>query len=306
MKKIFASIVVLSSIYLYLTYTISPKWSKLFHFSDTMYLFKHQVIYTLIGFITFLIFIEVKSSIWFNRVGALLFILSSVLLISMCFLPAYLVPIIDGKKLYILFGRIHIYPMLFFMLGSIWFMSYIYSTKTLKEFRLYTVGLILVSGLFTLLFHDYKMFLFLELVLIFLLFYTTGFNKYIIGSIAGISLLLGLFIVEAPHRILRLKNWLSSFGSYDVSKTLLEFNTLSLFIVLVFLFLIFSIIKKESKTKESQFFALSVVVVFTISLALNILTLFGFLPVAPPSLYFFDYGLSITLVSYMMIGMLVL
>jgi cell division protein FtsW (lipid II flippase) len=271
-----------------------------------MYLFKHQVIYTLIGFITFLIFIEVKSSIWFNRVGALLFILSSVLLISMCFLPAYLVPIIDGKKLYILFGRIHIYPMLFFMLGSIWFMSYIYSTKTLKEFRLYTVGLILVSGLFTLLFHDYKMFLFLELVLIFLLFYTTGFNKYIIGSIAGISLLLGLFIVEAPHRILRLKNWLSSFGSYDVSKTLLEFNTLSLFIVLVFLFLIFSIIKKESKTKESQFFALSVVVVFTISLALNILTLFGFLPVAPPSLYFFDYGLSITLVSYMMIGMLVL
>jgi len=314
MRTIISTAVLLSVVYLYLIYSISPQWSSLFGFSDAMHLLKNQFIYLLVGFGIFVLFMKLKSSIEFDKMGIFIFSISMVMLLSMFLLPNSIVPVVDEKKLYIIFGSLHIYPMLFFLMGTLWFINYIHNSQNTKNFSLIIVGLIFLSGFFTLSFHDYGMFLLLEMVLIFLLFYVNGFSKYFVGSIAGVIVTITAFIVAAPHRLSRLQRWLDSSDVAAIQNPLdLEslvlltkyFGTISLVLLVVFfLFFIYQIVKKVSFSEKDKLFVIGIAVSFTISLLLNLLNIFGLLPVTPPPLYFFDYGLSITVVSYFMIAML--
>ena len=314
MRTIISTAVLLSVVYLYLIYSISPQWSSLFGFSDAMHLLKNQLIYLLVGFGIFVLFMKLKSSIDFDKMGIFIFSISMVMLLSMFLLPNFIVPVVDEKKLYIVFGSLHIYPMLFFVFGTLWFINYIHNSQNTKNFNLIIVGLIFLSGFFTLSFHDYGMFLLLEMVLIFLLFYVNGFSKYFVGSIAGVIVTITAFIVAAPHRFSRLQRWLDSSDVAAIQNPLdLEslvlltkyFGTISLVLLVVFfLFFIYQVVKKVSFSEKDKLFVIGIAVSFTISLLLNILNIFGLLPVTPPPLYFFDYGLSITVVSYFMIAML--
>ena len=314
MRTIISTAVLLSVVYLYLIYSISPQWSSLFGFSDAMHLLKNQFIYLLVGFGIFVLFMKLKSSIEFDKMGIFIFSISMVMLLSMFLLPNSIVPVVDEKKLYIIFGSLHIYPMLFFLMGTLWFINYIHNSQNTKNFSLIIVGLIFLSGFFTLSFHDYGMFLLLEMVLIFLLFYVNGFSKYFVGSIAGVIVTITAFIVAAPHRLSRLQRWLDSSDVAAIQNPLdLEslvlltkyFGTISLVLLVVFfLFFIYQVVKKVSFSEKDKLFVIGIAVSFTISLLLNLLNIFGLLPVTPPPLYFFDYGLSITVVSYFMIAML--
>ena len=314
MRTIISTAVLLSVVYLYLIYSISPQWSSLFGFSDAMHLLKNQFIYLLVGFGIFVLFMKLKSSIEFDKMGIFIFSISMVMLLSMFLLPNSIVPVVDEKKLYIIFGSLHIYPMLFFLMGTLWFINYIHNSQNTKNFSLIIVGLMFLSGFFTLSFHDYGMFLLLEMVLIFLLFYVNGFSKYFVGSIIGVIVAIATFTVTAPHRLLRLQSWFNSSGivatqnPLDLGSLVLltkYFGTISLvLLVVLFLFFIYQIVKKVSLSEKDRLFVVGITVSFIISLLLNLLNVFGLLPVTPPPLYFFDYGLSITAVSFLMIGML--
>ena len=314
MRTIISTAVLLSVVYLYLIYSISPQWSSLFGFSDAMHLLKNQFIYLLVGFGIFVLFMKLKSSIEFDKMGIFIFSISMVMLLSMFLLPNSIVPVVDEKKLYIIFGSLHIYPMLFFLMGTLWFINYIHNSQNTKNFSLIIVGLMFLSGFFTLSFHDYGMFLLLEMVLIFLLFYVNGFSKYFVGSIIGVIVAIATFTVTAPHRLLRLQSWFNSSGivatqnPLDLGSLVLltkYFGTISLvLLVVLFLFFIYQIVKKVSLSEKDRLFVVGIAVSFTISLLLNLLNVFGLLPVTPPPLYFFDYGFSITVVSYFMIAML--
>jgi len=314
MRTIISTSVLLSVAYLYLVYIVSPEWSTLFGFSDTMHLFKNQFVYLFVGLGILVLIMKLKSSSWANKIGMSILTLSIVMLVSMFFLPTSLVPQIDSKIRYLVLGEVHIYPMLFFTFGMLWFINYIQNSQTAKNFSLIIIGLMFLSGFFTFAFHDYGMFLLLEMVLIFLLFYINGFSKYFIGSIIGVIVTIVAFVVAAPHRLSRLQSWLAS-SDVVATQNPLDLGSLSLlskqfsivsllFIMALFLFLIYQIIKKMYFNEKYKLFVVGIVIVVTISLGLNLLHVFGFLPVAPPPLYFFDYGLSITIVSYVMIGML--
>jgi len=314
MKTIISTAVLLSVVYLYLIYSISPQWSSLFGFSDAMHLLKNQFIYLLLGFGILVLVLKLKSPSWFDKIGLSIFMLSIIMLVSMFFLPTSLAPQIDSKIIYLVLGGVHIYPMLFFTFGMLWFINYIHNSQNAKNFSLIVIGLMLLSGFFTLSFHDYGMFLLLEIVLIFLLFYINGFSKYFVGSSIGVIVAIATFIVTAPHRLSRLQSWLAS-SDVVVIQNPLDLGSLSLLtkyfgtiplvlLVVLFSFFIYQIMKQVSFNERYRLFNAGIVASFTISLVLNLLNIFGLLLVSPPPLYFFDYGLSITVVSYLMIGML--
>lgn len=314
MRTLISIAVLLSVTYLYLVYSVSPEWSTLFGFSDAMHLLKNQFIYLLVGFGVLVFVLKLKSPSWFDKIGMFLFGSSIIMLFSMFFLPNSLVPVVDEKKLYIVMGSLHIYPMFFFSLGMLWFTNYVHNSQIAKNFSLIMIGAIFLSGFFALSFHDYGMFLLLETVLIFLLFYTNGFSKYFVGSIIGVIVAIAAFIVTAPHRLSRLQSWLASSdvvatqNPLDLGSLVLlskYFGTISLVLTVVFFsFFIYQIVKKVSFSEKYRLFNVGVIATITISLGFNLLNVFGLLPVTPPQLYFFDYGLSITVVSYLMISML--
>jgi len=314
MRIIISTAVLLSVTYLYLIYRVSPEWGTLFDFSDAMHLLKNQFIYLFVGFGILVFALKFKSPSLFNKIGLSVFILSIVMLVSMFFLPTSLVPQIDSKIIYIVLGGLHIYPILFFTFGMLWFINYLHISQNGKNFSLIIIGLMFLSGFFTLSFHDYGMFLLLEMVLISLLFYINGFSKYLIGSIIGVVVAIAAFIVTAPHRLSRLQSWLAhsdvvaSQNNLDIDSLVLltkYFGTISLVLIVVFFsFFIYQIVKKVSFDEKYKLFTIGIVASFAISLVLNLLNVFGLLPVASPPLYFFDYGLSITVISYLMIGML--
>jgi len=314
MKQIISIATLLSIAYLYLIYTISPMWSDLFSFSDEMYLLKKQFMYLLFGLSIVVFLIRLKSSILFDRIGLLVFSLSTIMLISMVFLPNSMVPLIDAKKLYIVLGGIYIYPMLFFILGIVWFINYLHDFLSIKKLNFSVMGIMLISGAISLSFHDYGGFLLLEVLLMFLLFYISGINKYFFGSILGIVLTIIVFILTSPHRLSWFQSWLYSSDKVviknplDLGSLLLIINELGMvfviFIVAFFLFLIYFIIRENIVIKKYKLFIVGISITILISLVLNIVNIFGYLPFVSFPLYFFDYGFSITVVSYLMIGML--
>ena len=317
MKTIISIILLLSTIYLYLIYGVSSQWSSKFAYSDSIYLLEKQLLYLLFGLITVAIFMRVKSLksvVWFNRVGVSVFSLSLLMLLSMFFIPNSLAPVVDAQKLYIVLGGISIYPILFFAFGIVWLVNYLHNTTNIKNLNLTIIVVVVLSGFCTLSFHDYGMFLLLELLLVFLLFYINGVSKYLFGTIISIVLGVTFFILTSPHRLSRLQSWMGSLDPITTQNplsfsglTLLTNHfgvVISIFIVLLFGILIFSIIKRVTFNEKNKLFIVGVGSIFAISLGLNLMSLFGFLPVNPPPLFFFDYGLSLTVVSYLMIAML--
>ena len=314
MKKIISISALLSFVYLYLIYTIAPEWSKLFGFSDGMYLLKKEFVYLLIGFGIFAICSRMKSAVWFDIVGRITFGASVVMLLSMFFLPTSLVPLISAKRLYISIFGVYLYPMLFYIFGIVWLTNYLNTHLSTKNLNLSILGLMIFSAFIGLSFHDYGAFILLETLLAFLLFYINGINKYFIGSVVGVLLTITLFILISPHRLSRLENWMHSL---DVATTNnpLEICSLSslnnhfgifslMSVTALFLILIYFMIRKVSTDEKHKLFIVGIIATLTISLGLNILGFFGLLPVSPPPLYFFEYGLSIAIVSYFMIAML--
>jgi len=313
MKTIIFIGVLLSVIYLYALYTVSPEWSALYGFSDAMYLIKNQLVYLLISIVILILLIRTKSSQTFDRVGLSLFGFSLVLLVAMFFLPNSIVPFVDGKRLYLVVG-IFIYPMLFFTLGVIWFINSLHNKFTLKNLNATIFALMLLSGFLTLSFHDYGMFLLLELLMLFFLFYLNGVNKYLLGALVGLLGAIGIFIITSAHRLSRLQNWIASLDLSNLQNSLdlvglqiLNNNFGMIFVIGViafFVFFIYSIHKNIISSKNNELFKVGIMAIFVLTLILNCLALFGLLPIEAPPLYFFDYGFSISVISYLMLAML--
>jgi cell division protein FtsW (lipid II flippase) len=206
------------------------------------------------------------------------------------------------------------HPMLFLAFGIVWLVNCLSNTTSKKNLNLIMLGVVVLSGFFTLFFHDYGMFLLLELLLVFFLFYINGVSKYLFGTIISIVLGVALFILTSPHRLSRLQSWLDLLSSTTTQDSISlsgltlftnNFGTaMSIFIVLLFGILIFSIIKRVTFNEKNKLFIVGVGSIFVISLGLNLISSFGLLPVNPPPLFFFDYGLLLTVVSYLMIAML--
>ncbi len=314
MTKILTIATIISVSYVYLLSSFSVEFSSMFGFADETMLLKKQVLYLLAGLVTFIGVTPLKTSKCFNCIGAFVFVSSVILLLLMLVVPHSFAPLIDAKKLFISFGSITLQPIYFFMLGAIWFISYIYEKQTIKNTNLSIIILMFFTAFISYFSHDYSAFLLIELLLLSLIFYINGLSKFLLGTILAFITSVTLFILSAPHRLSRLQSWLDA-SHLEISKNLLDesslfflYNSLGepmlLTIIALFMALIYFIIRKGSSNEGTKLFSVGVVLFISIDLFLNILATSGYLPIHAPSLFFYSYGFSISIVSFLMIALL--
>jgi len=314
MTTIFAIATIISVSFLYLLTNSSIEFSSMFGYADETFLMNKQFLYLLAGLVTFVGVSQLKESKWFNSIGAFVFVSSIILLLLMLDVPHSFAPLIDAKKLFIRFGFITLQPIYFFMLGAVWFISYMYEKQTIRSTNLSILILMTFIAFISYFTHDYAGFLLIELVLLSLILYINGISKLVLCTILALTTAIVLFILTSPHRLSRLLSWLHA-SHPEISKNPLEesslfflYNSIGypalLTIIALFVVFIYFIIKKESSNEGTKLFSIGVVLLIGIDLFLNILATSGYLPVHAPSLFFYSYGLSISMVSFLMIALL--
>ena len=314
MTKILAIATIISVSFLYLLSNFSVEFSSMLGYADETLLLKKQAFYLLAGLVTYVGVTQLKTFKWFNRIGAFIFVSSFILLLMMLEVIHSLAPLIEVTRIFIKLGFITLEPIYFFMLGSIWFISYIYEKQNLRNTNLSIVILMVFVAVVSYFTHDYAAFLLIELLLVSLIFYINGLSKIVLGAILALITAVVLFILVAPHRLSRLQSWLDT-SHQEISKNPLDESRLFLFnnsigvptlltIIVLFVVLIYFIVKKESSNEGTKLFSVGVALVIGINLFLNILATSGYLPVHAPSLFFYSYGFSISLVSFLMIALL--
>jgi len=264
MRTIFAVATILSVSFLYLLSNFSVEFSSMFGYADETFLLKKQFLFLLAGLVTFVGITQLNTSKWFNRVGAFIFASSAILLLLMLIVPHSFTPFIDAKILFINFGIITLQPIYFFMLGAIWFISYMYEKQSLKSTNQSILILMTFTAFISYFTHDYAAFLLIELLLLSLIFYINGLSKLLLGTILVLITAVALFILAAPHRLSRLQSWLHA-SQPEISKNLLDesslfflYNSIGLsallIIIALFVALIYFIVKEESSDGNSKLF----------------------------------------------------
>ena len=153
---------------------------------------------------------------WFNKIGWGIFILSSILLFAMPFLPHFLAPTINGARRWINFGILKLAPVEFFKIGFIFFLSFSFTRKVgnqpLKEeliqlsyyFIFFSVFWFLIVAFQS----DLGQVMVMIIIFILMLLIAGGkFQTFGLLSLLGIFIFIGAVLIK-PYRLQRIKNWI--------------------------------------------------------------------------------------------------
>ena len=153
---------------------------------------------------------------WFNKIGWAIFIISSLLLLAMPFLPHFLAPTINGARRWINFGILKLAPVEFFKIGFIFFLSFSFTRKlgnnSLKEELIQMSYYFIFFSIFWFLIIAFQsdlgqvgvMFGILALMLI-----VAGGRGQTFGILLIFAVVVGaVAIISKPYRVHRFKNWI--------------------------------------------------------------------------------------------------
>ncbi len=171
---------------------------------------------SIVGFGIMIFLSRLDPDKWFNKIGWGIFIISSLLLFAMPFLPHFLAPTINGARRWINFGILKLAPVEFFKIGFIFFLSFSFTrklgNKTLKEeliqlsyyFIFFSIFWFLIIAFQSDLGQVVVMFFILVLMLI-----VAGGRAQTFGvlSIVGLFIVIGA-VLSKPYRLDRIKNWI--------------------------------------------------------------------------------------------------
>lgn len=269
------------------------------------------------GFIFMCLIGKLDANTWFHRIGATIFVVSVLLLVLILLTP-------DANRstsCSLMLGGMKIEPMAFFAVGTAWLIGWLYSIQNdVKRVNIALFALMIGTAIFCIKVNDMRALPMLEAFFLAWLFYINGISKVSIASLL-ISLGSGIFfILSSSHRMTRITIWWES--PSDLMTTLsadlnlhenillalidnLGYFTFSV-VVLLFFVLSYILFTCKYKNRYYQLFAIGIVFLILIDLGLNIVYVFGLSPLYPPSLYLFEYGNSVALTSFIMMGMLMM
>ena len=216
-KTLLAAVMALLTLSLVMSYSLSVYTVLHFNYSD-FHFFIRQSIFVFLGLIAMILLSKMNPDKWFIRIGLTLFIVFSLLMIVMQFLPANIVHAVGGAKRWIHIGPISLAPVEFFKIGFVFFIAWSFARKLLnkgkmgfwEELRTYAPYLfvfIIAVVLIAVFQKDLGQVVVLGATLM-VLFVFAGSSKKFFFSI--ISLVFAAFIgliFFAPHRIARIKSW---------------------------------------------------------------------------------------------------
>jgi len=189
------------------------------------------IIFSVAGFAIMIVLANLNPDKWFNKIGWTIFIVSSILVIVLPFLPESIAPVINGAKRWIKLGPFKFSPVEFFKLGVIFFLSWSFTRKVKKtkkftdEMKLIAPYLIFL-GLFWVLIvfalSDLgQVFVMISIFILMLL--VAGGRLKTFGIMVGAAFgFVVLAIIMAPYRFKRIKDWLYTVSSNFLPQPIVE------------------------------------------------------------------------------------
>jgi len=212
---IIVSIALLTAIGIIFSYSLSifleiNKNLSFYHFLN------RYIFFFFLEFLTIIILSRLDPDKYFNIIGWSIFILSSILLIVLPFLPSSLAPTIKGAHRWINIGIIKISPVEFFKIGVIFFLSWSFTrkvgNKSLKEELLQILYYVIFLGFFWVFIIVYQSDLgqvILMLIIFTLMLFIAGGKLQTVGIISILGIIFFMIaIIIAPYRLYRIKLWL--------------------------------------------------------------------------------------------------
>ena len=216
-KPLLIATMILLTISLMMDYSLSVYTVSMFGYNE-FHFFIRQAVAVLLGFFIMIIISKLNPDRNFSKLGFVIFILFSLLMIVMQFLPPSLVNAVGGAKRWIHLGVLSIAPVEFFKIGFIFFLSWSFSRKfknkndmnffqEIKAFAPY-IFIFAIAVLFIAVFQkDLGQVAVLGATLmIMFIFIGSSWKFFSILVSLGIVGVIGL-IKFAPHRIARIKSW---------------------------------------------------------------------------------------------------
>ena len=135
-KILFGTIMVLFTLSLILSYSLSEYAVRYYHGYSELHFFSRQFGAILLG-ITLMIWLSrLDPDRWCVRIGFGVFLLSSLAMVAMPFMPESLVSSVLGAKRWIHLGPISLSPVEYFKVGFVFFLGWSFSRKMLVNTRL--------------------------------------------------------------------------------------------------------------------------------------------------------------------------
>jgi len=195
------------------------------------------IVFGIVGFgiMTFLAFVNPDK--WFNRIGWGIFIISSILVVAIPFLPESIAPVINGARRWIKIGILKFSPVEFFKIGVVFFLSWSFTRKvkdikSIKEEIKIMLPHIFVLGFFWLMIlifqSDLGQVMVMGLVFAFMLFIAGGRFQTFAMIISGGIIVFILAVFSSTYRLLRFKAWLAlmsaNFFPHPIVKSSLSYG----------------------------------------------------------------------------------
>ncbi len=223
-KPLFASIIILFTISLMMSYSLSTFAVLYYDLYDGvlgLHFFIRQLIAVILGISLMVFLSRLDPDRWFVIIGFTLFAVAFIAMIAMPFMPESLVKSILGAKRWIRLGPISLSPVEFFKVGFVFFLSWSFSRKILNhgkvslwnEAKIVFPYMIIfgVAVMFIAVFQkDLGQVMVLAIMLV-ILFSFAGRSMKLFFLNLGIGLLAFVVLISiAPHRMARIKSWWST------------------------------------------------------------------------------------------------
>lgn len=219
-RKLFGIVATLITIGIIASYTLSTYIIILNSYNEFHFVLR-QILFGLIG-ITLMWFIaQGDSSKHLGYIGFSLFIVSSLLMVAMPFLPESIVSSVGGAKRWIKLFGFSLAPVEFFKVGFVYFLSWSFARRlgyhegiSLKDelirFMPYAVVFITAMFIIAVVQNDLGQVIVLGATLAFMMIFAGSSFRFFMTLLGGVVMFFIYFILTAEHRILRIKSWWAS------------------------------------------------------------------------------------------------
>lgn len=296
LKNIYIPFYLLIAIGSVIVLELSPVLAKAFGYPSYHFVFNH-LIYIGIGMVLLYV-LKRLGDVWFDRIGAAILIVSIV--------SYMLVVLVVGSKTS--YEVLHItgftirYTILF-IVGVIWLMDFISRQDGAKYHWPLSAAALSIFVFWILLFEmSTPLMILLGVTVIMTIWYKAGFSKLFFYALGGMTGALTILLMYFPHLIKQIvpPTELNLLGDRMHEGLFLynDWSTVALVVIsILFLWLVYALWQYQI------LFAKSVAILLGLDMLMHWLVFANLSPMIPPSLFIVEYGKSITLISFVMIGM---
>jgi len=216
-KPLLASVMILLTFSLVMSYSLST-YATVYLEYDDLHFFLRQSAFIGIGFMIMIILSKLDPNRWFVPLGMSLFLVFSLAMIVMQFLPETLVHAVGGAKRWIKLGAVSLAPVEFFKIGFIFFIVWSFSRKLLnkqnmslweelKTYAPYLFVFLIVVIIIAVFQKDLGQVVVLGTTLMVLFMFAGSSKKFFFMMMSFVFMAFVALISLAPHRIARIKSW---------------------------------------------------------------------------------------------------